>query len=73
VLWSRSAADESCIVRGEVKTLYFDINGTIAREYQCKPALADGAFEQAVRKAGFERLVCMSNAQSFLKLLDEMG
>ena len=56
-----------------VKTLYFDIDGTIVFEYQCKPALADGAFERAVRRAGFQRLVCMSNLQSFIKLLDEMG
>jgi hypothetical protein len=56
-----------------VKILYFDINGTIVRDYQCKPALAGGAFEQAVREAGFGSLVCMSNAQSFIKLLDEMG
>ena len=56
-----------------MKILYFDINGTIVRDYQCKPALAGGAFEQAVREAGFRSLVCMSNAQSFIKLLDEMG
>jgi hypothetical protein len=56
-----------------MKTLYFDINGTVVREYQCKPALAGGAFEQAVREAGFGSLVCMSNAQGFIKLLDEMG
>ena len=56
-----------------VKTLYFDINGTIAYQYQCKPALARGAFERAVREAGFVRLVCMSNAQSFIKMLEETG
>ena len=62
-----------CLAWSKVKILYFDINGTIVRDYQCKPALAGGAFEQAVREAGFGRLVCMSNAQSFIKLLDEMG
>ena len=55
------------------KTLYFDINGTIAFQYQCKPALVDGAFERAVRAAGFERLVCMSNVQNTIKLLAHLG
>ena len=70
---AKGSADEICVVWHTVKTLYFDINGSIVCEYQCKPALADGAFEQAVREAGFQRLVCMSNAQSFVKLLNEMG
>ena len=56
-----------------MKTRYFDINGTIVREYQCKSTLANGAFEQAVRDAGFGRLVCMSNVQKFGSLLAEMG
>lgn len=59
--------------QGGVKALYFDINGTIVRQNQCKPALVDGAFEQAVRDAGFGRLVCMSNVQKFGSLLVEMG
>jgi hypothetical protein len=55
-----------------MKTLYFDIHGTIVHTYQCKPSLANGAFEQAVRRAGFERLVCMSNIQNTIKLLVEL-
>src|SRR5271155_3453194 len=56
-----------------MKTLYFDINGTIAFEYQCKLELANGAFEQAVREAGFERLVCVSNVQNIIKLVEDLG
>jgi len=56
-----------------VKTLYFDINGTLTFEYACKPALAGGAFEGAVRRAGFERLVCVSNIQNTIKLLADLG
>jgi hypothetical protein len=70
---AKGSADEICVVWHTVKALYFDINGSIVCEYQCKPALADGPFEQAVREAGFQRLVCMSNARSFVKLLNEMG
>ncbi len=61
------------ITRSKTKTLYFDINGTIAFEYQCKPALMNGAFEQAVREAGFERLVCVSNVQNIIKMVEELG
>ena len=56
-----------------MKTLYFDINGTLTSEYRCKPALAAGAFERAVRQAGFERLVCVSNLQNTIRLLAELG
>jgi len=56
-----------------MKTLYFDINGTIVREYHRKPALAGGAFERAVRDAAFERLVCMSNLIAQIKFLEELG
>ena len=55
------------------KTLYFDINGTITFLYRCKPALTEGAFEQAVREAGFERLICMSNIQNTIRLLTALG
>jgi hypothetical protein len=45
-----------------VKVLYFDISGTLVDEGgRAKPALADGAFERAVRAAGVERLVCVSS------------
>ena len=55
-----------------IKTLYFDINGTIVHDYQCKRALSGGAFECAVRRAGLQRLVCMSNIQSTIKFLAEL-
>jgi hypothetical protein len=45
-----------------VKILYFDISGTLVDDGgRAKPALADGAFERAVRAAGVERLVCVSS------------
>ena len=45
-----------------MKILYFDISGTLVDERgRAKPALADGAFERAVRAAGVERLVCVSS------------
>jgi hypothetical protein len=56
-----------------LKTLYLDIDGTIVHEYRCKPALANGIFERAVREVGFERIVCMSNQQIIIKFLDDMG
>jgi hypothetical protein len=56
-----------------MKTLYFGTNGTIAFEYQCKSELANGAFEPAVREAGFERLVCVSNVQNIIKLVEDLG
>jgi hypothetical protein len=56
-----------------MKTLYFDINGTIVHEYKCKPALVNGRFEEAILQAGFRRLVCMSNALSIVQLSEEMG
>jgi hypothetical protein len=56
-----------------MKTLYFDINGTLTFEYTCKPALAHGAFEREVRSAGFERLVCVSSFQKNIEFLEQMG
>lgn len=46
-----------------MKTLYFDIDGTILRAgtLAAKSALADGGFERAVRAAGFEALVCVGD------------
>lgn len=55
------------------KTLYFDIDGTIVADNRAKPALAEGAFERAVRRARFERLVCVSNVLGIADLLAEMG
>jgi len=56
-----------------VKTLYFDIDGTLLDDNRPKPALAHGAFEKAVRQAGFQRLVCVSNVLSIAEFLAEMG
>ncbi len=51
--------------------LYFDIDGTLVRPTfgAAKPALAAGRFEAAVRRAGFERLVCVSDAVLFGEIL----
>lgn len=38
-----------------IKMFYFDINGALAFHYVCKPAMANAAFEQAVRRTGFDR------------------
>lgn len=45
-----------------MKTLYFDIDGTILPldAPGPKPALADGALERVVREAGFERLAWLA-------------
>ena len=43
-----------------MKTLYFDIDGTLVAKGAAKPRLAGGAFERAVRKAGFAHLICVS-------------
>ena len=46
-----------------MKTLYFDIDGTVLLldTNRVKKALGGGMFETAVRNAGFERLVCVGN------------
>jgi hypothetical protein len=49
--------------RAPMRTLYFDIDGTVLCMYtpHAKPALAHGALGRAVRGAGFEKLVCVGN------------
>ncbi len=56
-----------------MRTLYLD--GTVVRGSfgDVKPQLAEGAFERAIRAAGFERLVCVGNAVSIIHLLAEAG
>jgi hypothetical protein len=46
------------------RVLYFDIDGTLVRPTfgPAKRALAGGRFERLVREAGFDRLVCVSDA-----------
>ena len=56
-----------------MKTLYFDIDGTILRDSTPKPALADGVFEKFVRKAGFEQLVCVSNVITIIQFREQLG
>src|SRR5262245_52688787 len=46
-----------------MRRLYFDVDGTILRMYttSAKPALANGVFERAIRRAGIEEVVCVGN------------
>jgi hypothetical protein len=55
-----------------MRTLYFDIDGTLLRGTcgQPKPALAGGALERALRAAGFERLVCVGNVVHIVRALE---
>jgi len=75
-------ADERDMIRRPMKTLYFDVDGTVVLgdENRAKPNLAGGRLEAAVRRAGFERLVCVgkfSRVAHFLKEIrsdyDELG
>ena len=58
-----------------MRTLYFDIDGTLLLGSfgQPKPALAGGAFERAVRAAGVERLVCVGNVVEIVRQLERWG
>jgi hypothetical protein len=65
-----------------MKTLYFDIDGTILNggSHLVKPRLGGGALERAVKAAGFTHLVCVGNfglvasAMEFLKIeYDALG
>jgi hypothetical protein len=55
-----------------VKTLFFDLDGTVIvlDEGTVKPRLAGGAFERAIRNAGFEQLVCVGNAVAIIGHLE---
>lgn len=55
-----------------MRTLYFDIDGTLLLGSfgAPKPALAGGAFERLVRAAGFERLVCVGNVVAIVRTLE---
>jgi hypothetical protein len=46
-----------------MKTLYFDIDGTVLLddENAVKSELGDGRLEYAIREAGFDQLVCVGN------------
>ncbi len=58
-----------------MKTLYFDIDGTIltSDQHDVKPCLANGRLEAAIREAGFQRLVCVGNFSRIAGLLRESG
>ncbi len=55
-----------------MRTLSFDIDGTLLRGSFGAPKalLAAGAFERAVRAAGFERLVCVGNVVAIVRTLE---
>jgi hypothetical protein len=57
------------------KTLYFDIDGTVLglESGLVKPSLSNGRFEAAVRRAGFDELVCVGNVVNVIQSLRELG
>jgi hypothetical protein len=57
------------------RTLYFDLDGTIVHGDfgHVKPKLADGALEKAIRRSGFDRLVCVANMCTIVSTLIESG
>jgi hypothetical protein len=58
-----------------MKTLYFDIDGTIlsSDQHDVKSCLANGRLEAAIRKAGFRKLVCVGNFCQIAGMLRESG
>jgi hypothetical protein len=58
-----------------MKTLYFDIDGTILVEDKnaVKSELGQGLFEAAVKKARFEKLVCVGNFGAIAHAVKELG
>jgi hypothetical protein len=58
-----------------VKTLYFDIDGTLLglESGEVKPALLGGRFEQEVRKAAFNKVVCVGSVVNVIRSLEELG
>ena len=57
-----------------MRTLFFDLDGTVIdlERGTVKPRLAGGAFERAIRCAGFDHLVCVGNAVAILAQLEEL-
>lgn len=57
------------------RVLYFDIDGTLVRPTfgRAKHALADGRFERILHRAGFDRVVCVSDACTIGRLLAEVA
>lgn len=58
-----------------MKTLYFDIDGTILLDEKnaVKAQLGGGKFEAAVREAGFSSLVCVGNFCAIAQGIKELG
>lgn len=58
-------------VRPTMKILYFDIDGTFILEERSEPKskLAGGQLEVAVRRARFDRLVCVGNFSCIVHLV----
>jgi hypothetical protein len=58
-----------------MRTLYFDINGTllVGDGGAVKPRLGEGRLEDAVRAKGFERLVCVSTLVRSIRLAERSG
>jgi hypothetical protein len=57
-----------------VKTLYFDIDGTLLglESGRVKPALVGGEFEQKVRGAGFDDLVCVGSVINVIRAVGQL-
>ena len=57
------------------RVLYFDIDGTLVRPTfgRAKHALAGGRFERILHRAGFDRVVCVSDAVTIARLLAEVA
>ena len=55
-----------------MKILYFDIDGTLLCDSEPKTALSNGAFELAVRVAGFSKIVCVGNIVTAIHLLNSI-
>jgi len=55
-----------------VRTLFFDLDGTVValEEGTVKPRLAGGAFERAIRRAAFDRLVCVGSAVALIAYVE---
>ena len=63
------------IVKALMRTLYFDINGTILSgdKAAVKRQLGDGHLEEAVRRAEFTRLVCVGNFGTIAHEIKELA
>ena len=58
-----------------MKTLFFDVDGTVLPIDQdaAKFLLRNGALEKIIRRAGFERLVCVGNIGIVAHAIEELG